>query len=146
MTNPAMYEVAKRVVEAWLDRQEEIEDLVDALWPVAIAEGRRQAAEAIRTAGREVYEATGLETFMWPEEAALIAEGSHDAPVVVQGVKNERSWNRLAFVVWDIPHECFRAVCYICDWRGSDAETHAAAEPELAVHVATTDHLERMSP
>jgi hypothetical protein len=45
---------------------------VDAVRPIFVAEGRQQAAEAIRAAGRDVHQ--NLQ-WMWPEEAARIAAG-----------------------------------------------------------------------
>jgi hypothetical protein len=51
---------------------ERISIVVDAVWDLAVAEGRRQAAEAIRVAGNDVYQNL---SWMWPQEAARIAAG-----------------------------------------------------------------------
>lgn len=73
----AVYEAAYQAFKCAPLGSSIVRAVVDFAWPLAVAEGRRQAAEAILAKGREFHPATLRAQLL--EAAARIAEGAENA-------------------------------------------------------------------
>lgn len=47
----------------------------------------------------------------------------------------------LWFVAFNVAEDRYRAVCYLCDWRGEPAESHEEAWPQLVTHRGAPSHV-----
>lgn len=43
-------------------------------------------------------------------------------------------------VTFVLVEDRYRAVCYLCDWRGEPVEHECDAEPEMASHLRSPQH------